>query len=136
MALMMINIKSLLLLAIVAIVAVSCAKIFSKGASNGKALAAFAIFPLDISGGCLRGLLDHIVVDQPQLATSAIAARAQYLVHHLRRHGDLTLIGRSHAFLYGADLPVDGGQFRQRKGRGDFRLCRIQILFGCLIGQL
>ena len=47
MALMMINIKSLLLLAIVAIVAVSCAKIFSKGASNGKALAAFANVGVD-----------------------------------------------------------------------------------------
>lgn len=47
MALMMINIKSLLLLAIVAIVAVSCAKIFSMGASNGKALAAFANVGVD-----------------------------------------------------------------------------------------
>ena len=103
------------------------------GAVDDKALAALAILTLDIGRGRLRGLFDHIVVDQSQLAAPAIAARAQYLVHHLRGHGDLTLIGRSHAFLYGADLPVDGGQFRQRKGRGDSRLCCIQILFGCLV---
>ena len=106
------------------------------GAIDGEALATFTILAFDIGRSRLRGLLDHIVVDQPQLATSAIAARAQYLVHHLRRHGDLTLIGRGHARLNGADLPVDSGQFGQRKGRGDFRLCRIQILFGCLVVQL
>ena len=41
MILLMINIKTLLMLAIVAIIAVSCAKIFTKGASNSKAIAAF-----------------------------------------------------------------------------------------------
>ena len=43
----MINIKSLLLLAIIAIIAISCAKIFSKGASNAKALTAFANVGVD-----------------------------------------------------------------------------------------
>ena len=43
----MINIKSLLLLAIVAIIAVSCAKIFSRGANNVKALAAYANVGVD-----------------------------------------------------------------------------------------
>jgi rhodanese-related sulfurtransferase len=47
MILIMINIKSLLMLAIVAIIAVSCAKIFSKGASNAKALEAFANVGVD-----------------------------------------------------------------------------------------
>ena len=42
MILLMINIKTLLMLAIVAIIAVSCAKIFTKGAGNSKAIAAFA----------------------------------------------------------------------------------------------
>ncbi len=41
------NIKSLLMLAILAIIAVSCAKIFSKGASNTKALAAFSNVGVD-----------------------------------------------------------------------------------------
>lgn len=44
---LMINIKSLLLLAIIAIIAISCAKIFSKGASNAKALTAFANVGVD-----------------------------------------------------------------------------------------
>jgi rhodanese-related sulfurtransferase len=47
MTLLMINIKSLLLLAIVAIVAVSCARIFSKSASNAKAIAAYANLGVD-----------------------------------------------------------------------------------------
>lgn len=47
MILIMINIKSLFMLAIVAIIAVSCAKIFSKGASNAKALEAFANVGVD-----------------------------------------------------------------------------------------
>ena len=106
------------------------------GAVDDEALAALAILTLDIGRGFLRGLLDHIVVDQPQLAATAIAARAQYLVHHLRGHSDLALIRCGHALLYGADLPVDSGQFGQRKGRGDFRLCCIQILFSCFLGQL
>ena len=44
---LMINIKSLLLLAIIAIIAISCAKIFSKGASKAKALTAFANVGVD-----------------------------------------------------------------------------------------
>ena len=47
MTLIVINIKSLLMLAILAIIAVSCAKIFSKGASNTKALAAFSNVGVD-----------------------------------------------------------------------------------------
>ena len=47
MTLIMINVKSLLMLAILAIIAVSCAKIFSKGASNTKALAAFSNVGVD-----------------------------------------------------------------------------------------
>ena len=47
MTLLMINIKSLLMLAILAIIAVSCAKIFSKGASNAKALVAFSNVGVD-----------------------------------------------------------------------------------------
>ena len=47
MILLMINIKSLLMLAILAILAISCAKIFSKGASNAKAIAAFANVGVD-----------------------------------------------------------------------------------------
>lgn len=47
MTLIVINIKSLLILAILAIIAVSCAKIFSKGASNTKALAAFSNVGVD-----------------------------------------------------------------------------------------
>jgi rhodanese-related sulfurtransferase len=43
----MINVKSLLMLAILAIIAVSCAKIFSRGASNTKALAAFSNVGVD-----------------------------------------------------------------------------------------
>ena len=45
--LLMINVKSLLLLAIVAIIAISCARALSKGASNSKALAAFASVGVD-----------------------------------------------------------------------------------------
>ena len=45
--LLMINIKSLLLLAIVAIIAISCARALSNGASNSKALAAFASVGVD-----------------------------------------------------------------------------------------
>lgn len=47
MILLMINIKSLLMLAILAILAISCAKIFSKGANNAKAIAAFANVGVD-----------------------------------------------------------------------------------------
>ena len=47
MTLIVINIKSLLMLAILAIIAVSCAKIFSKGASNTEALAAFSNVGVD-----------------------------------------------------------------------------------------
>ncbi len=47
MTLIMINVKSLLMLAILAIIAVSCAKIFSRGASNTKALAAFSNVGVD-----------------------------------------------------------------------------------------
>lgn len=47
MTLIVINIKSLLMLAILAIIAVSCAKIFSKGASNAKALVAFSNVGVD-----------------------------------------------------------------------------------------
>lgn len=47
MILLMINIKTLLMLAILAIVAVGCAKIFSKGANNAKAIAAFANVGVD-----------------------------------------------------------------------------------------
>lgn len=43
----MINVKSLLMLAILAIIAVSCAKIFSKSANNAKAIAAFANVGVD-----------------------------------------------------------------------------------------
>ena len=39
---LVINIKTLLMLAIVAIVAISCAKMFSRGAGNPQAIAAFA----------------------------------------------------------------------------------------------
>lgn len=47
MILLMINVKSLLMLAILAIIAVSCAKIFSKSANNAKAIAAFANVGVD-----------------------------------------------------------------------------------------
>lgn len=47
MTLIMINIKSLLMMAILAIIAVSCAKIFSRGASNAKALTAFSNVGVD-----------------------------------------------------------------------------------------
>ena len=47
MMILMLNIKSLLLLAILAIIAVSCAKIFSKGASKPMAIDTFANMGVD-----------------------------------------------------------------------------------------
>ncbi|MBO6159683.1 MAG: hypothetical protein J6P72_10565, partial [Firmicutes bacterium] len=79
---------------------------------------------------------NHKVIDDPQLASIAIAASTKYLVYYISRYGDLTGIKCSHRLLYHPSLGIGCRIFGQRQSRGDFFLCFRQILFCCFFNQL